>query len=76
LSLKGKYLQFKIIDDGPGFPDEVFGKDTSIALTLLRERVTHMPGNGSVKYYNIMENGDVKGACVELSVPESNARNN
>ena len=76
LSLKGKYLQFKVIDDGPGFSDEVLKKETSIALTLLRERVTHMPGNGSVKYYNIMENGDVKGACVELSVPESNARNN
>lgn len=68
---KGKYLLFKITDDGPGFPEELFEKDKSVALKLLKERVEHMPGNGFVKYYNVMDIGVVKGACVELSVLES-----
>jgi two-component sensor histidine kinase len=68
---KGKYLHFVISDNGPGFPEEELNDHKSVALTLLRERVAHMPGTGFVKYFNLEEDGEVKGACVTLNVLDS-----
>jgi len=70
INSRGKYLNLKVCDNGPGFSDDLFSDGKSIALTLLRERVVHMPGNGFVRYKNIVENGEVMGACVDINVPE------
>lgn len=79
LEQKPEAIILSICDNGPGFPDELLSKltepyvttknkGTGLGLAIVKKQIEEHKGR--LKLQNIAENGQVSGACVEVSFPQ------